>query len=117
MNKAQREFTQRSVGLLLIALILLLGLAGTSPDLHRALHQGIGCASECESHPTGTPEESAHICGVTLLQTGALFQVELPVLDALGSVQELLIHFDEKPFTVVHIRLPQGRAPPIAGIV
>jgi hypothetical protein len=117
MNKAQQRFTQRAVGLLLMALILVMGMAGVSPDLHRALHQGVDCAGECQSHPTEGPEENGHICGVTLLQTGALLQIALPAPETLGTVREVLQSVDETPVSAPHLWLPRGRAPPIAGIV
>lgn len=117
MNKAQRKITQRLTGLWLIALILLLGMAGANPDLHWALHADSPCPSSCEPHPHKDSEDAGHTCAVTLLQTGTLFQVDLPSFDTLGSVRDILERFDEKPFTVVSFCLPQGRAPPIVEIV
>jgi len=117
MSKALQHGIRRFVGLLLVALILVMGMAGANPDLHRALHTAHCHAGSCEKSPESEPEDSDHICGVTLLQVGAIFIVDSPVIESLGTLAELVEHYTSKPFTVESFSLPQGRAPPIAGIV
>jgi len=117
MNKALKRYARRTTGLLLIALVFLLGMAGANPDLHRTLHSADCPTGSCEKSPDQDSEDSEHICGVTLLQTGALFLIESPVFEPVGFLRERVERFETAALANVPFCLPQGRAPPIAGIV
>lgn len=117
MNKAQRQMAHHCVAMTLVALILMMGMAGANPDLHRALHADSNCLSACEHSEDSQPDESAHSCGVTMLQIGAVFHMEPPALERLGKALEAIETCDESFCCATSISLPQGRAPPIAGIV
>ncbi|HKK17462.1 MAG TPA: DUF2946 family protein [Opitutales bacterium] len=117
MKKAVIAYSRRATGLLLIALVFLMGMAGANPDLHQALHAEHCHSAGCETSTEHDSEKGEHICGVTLLQTGALLLVDSPVFEPIGSVRERVESFETATFARVSFSLPQGRAPPIAGIV
>jgi hypothetical protein len=117
MNKAKRQLARRSTGLVLIALVLLMGLAGVSPELHAALHDVSGCVDHCDDHRHEDSEDKEHVCGVTLLQTGAILLIDEPALTAIGYVCSSIEGAEVQAYPAAWRHLPQGRAPPIAGIV
>lgn len=117
MSKVMTENARRAVGLLLIALIFGLGLASVYPDLHRALHGANSCASDCSDKPGGDSGDEGHICGVTLLQTGAVFCADSAAAKTVGPCVEVLEHVNGASAARASFILPPSRAPPIAGIV
>jgi len=117
VSNAAIEKIQRTVGLLLIALIFGLGLASVYPDLHRALHHDNECASHCDEIPDDDSQDEGHICGVTLLQTGAIFFANILTLEVVGPLVEVVQNFSGASIAQASFTLPLGRAPPIVGTV
>jgi hypothetical protein len=117
MSNAIKKHASRVTGLVLIALLVLLGMAGANPDLHQMLHTGHCHTGGCDSSSDQHSDDIEHICGVTLLQTGAVFLIEPPVFKCAGSVRERAECFKTAVFAGTSLHVPQGRAPPVVGIV
>jgi hypothetical protein len=117
MNSKWQLHTHKFFGLLLSALIVLLGMAGANPDLHKALHHESCLAADCSQAPEELPDDGEHRCGVTLLQIGALIFSEIPLFESLGCIIEVIERSNKAPFVRAAYHLPQSRAPPIIGLV
>ena len=117
MRRPHINATHRPLALLLAILIFGLGLASVYPKLHWAMHGKHNCASHCEEGGDDAPQEdAAHVCGVTLLQTGAVFNsCDVPVREAIGLIAEISVIYVRPYFAQGSYTLPPGRAPPIAG--
>jgi len=117
MNSIWQLHTHKFFGLLLSALIVLLGMAGANPDLHKALHHESCLAADCGQTSEELPDNEEHSCGVTLLQIGALIFSEIPLFESLGCIIEVIERSNKAPFVRAAYHLPQSRAPPIIGLV
>lgn len=118
MKGAQLKPPTRAVSLLLATLIFGLGLASVYPDLHEAFHHKAPCENSCHGHRQESESgDDGHICGVTLLQTGAILHIDLPALDVVASQKSSPAALSGHSPAQVSFLLPPSRAPPIAGIV
>ncbi|MFU8848169.1 MAG: hypothetical protein ACNA77_05570, partial [Opitutales bacterium] len=102
---------------LLVAMILLLGLASTYPALHSALHDNSSCSNQCEQDTDEDSGDGGHLCGVTLMQIGALLGDHFPCLNALELLSVNLKPANEATVTYASYRLPKSRAPPMVGML
>ena len=110
----------RGLSLGLVLLVVLLGIASVSPQLHEALHATTEHSHGCEGHHDDAPlgHDESHSCAVTLFDKGAtcgLLLVELPArTDSVVAVVPLsaeVIYCGQTP-----IRLC-SRGPPIETVV
>ncbi|PXA05608.1 hypothetical protein DDZ13_01670 [Coraliomargarita sinensis] len=122
MNFQKHSLLKKTAALALAVLVLCLGLAGTSPALHDALHGHETCHTghtDCPDEnpePLGKNNDIDHFCAVTLLQLGAAWSLDHSLLEVRGSVIDwpcLPIASPERR----QIALPGNRGPPIVEIV
>lgn len=108
---------KKATALLLAAMVLLLGWAGVSPELHAALHGSTApdCEHPCgETDPAPTPTGD-HFCAVHLLHGGAVWSIT-PRLPELLVVEISYPAESNQSAPKALCPLPGNRGPPIFGL-
>lgn len=100
-------------------LVLLLSLATVSPALHEVLHGNEDCEHHCESHQEDSPDsgENAHICAVTILDTGATAPVIIQLPTRIDTVLTSVSISAESIWSGQAPLRQSARAPPTVNVV
>lgn len=113
------NFYQGTAAAFLAGIILLIGLAGVSPDLHQQLHGDNACKHACSHSQDSSTENSKPVplCAVHLFNEGLTYSIELEIPEYKVTSGIPLATLAWISYTHARTLSKQSRAPPTEKIV